>query len=192
MDKFRRFIGILLILIGVSIIGTVVYKKMVTSNKQNEVLESFENQLKEDNTNNESHEDVNLDSINGYTPIAIMEIPSIRLKQPVVEGVTEDVIKYFLGKFPESAMPGEVGNFSVAGHRVSDFTDAFINLYKVKPGDKVIVTTKSGKYTYEVDESFIVEPEQVEVLDTADYEKNYIDNMYYWIKEKGYSNRKTY
>ena len=48
MDKFRRFIGILLILIGVSIIGTVVYKKMVTSNKQNEVLESFENQLKED------------------------------------------------------------------------------------------------------------------------------------------------
>lgn len=68
-------------------------------------------------------------------------------------------------------MPGEVGNFSVAGHRVSDFTDAFINLYKVKPGDKVIVTTKSGKYTYEVDESFIVEPEQVEVLDTADYEK---------------------
>ncbi|WP_294368157.1 class D sortase [uncultured Clostridium sp.] len=171
MDKFRRFIGILLILIGVSIIGTVVYKKMVTSNKQNEVLESFENQLKEDNTNNESHDDVNLDSINGYTPIAIMEIPSIRLKQPVVEGVTEDVIKYFLGKFPESAMPGEVGNFSVAGHRVSDFTDAFINLYKVKPGDKVIVTTKSGKYTYEVDESFIVEPEQVEVLDTADYEK---------------------
>lgn len=161
----------MLILIGVSIIGTVVYNKMVTSNKQNEVLESFENQLKEDNTNNESHEDVNLDSINGYTPIAIMEIPSIRLKQPVVEGVTEDVIKYFLGKFPESAMPGEVGNFSVAGHRVSDFTDAFINLYKVKPGDKVIVTTKSGKYTYEVDESFIVEPEQVEVLDTADYEK---------------------
>ena len=161
----------MLILIGVSIIGTVVYKKMVTSNKQNEVLESFENQLKEDNTNNESHEDVNLDSINGYTPIAIMEIPSIRLKQPVVEGVTEDVIKYFLGKFPESVMPGEVGNFSVAGHRVSDFTDAFINLYKVKPGDKVIVTTKSGKDTYEVDESFIVEPEQVEVLDTADYEK---------------------
>ena len=116
-------------------------------------------------------EEVNLDSINGYTPIAIMEIPSIKLKQPVVEGITEDVIKYFLGKFPESAMPGEVGNFAVAGHRVSDFTDAFINLYKVKPGDNVIVTTKDGKYTYEVEESFIVEPEQVEVLDNADYEK---------------------
>ena len=170
MEKFRKNIGVLLILIGVGIIGTVAYKKIVTSQKQNELLEAFESQLAEgDNENTE--EEVNLDSINGYTPIAIMEIPSIKLKQPVVEGITEDVIKYFLGKFPESTMPGEVGNFAVAGHRVSDFTDALINLYKVKPGDNVIVTTKDGKYTYEVEESFIVEPEQVEVLENADYEK---------------------
>jgi len=170
LEKFRKIIGVLLILIGVGIIGTVAYKKIVTSQKQNELLEAFESQLAEgDNENTE--EEVNLDSINGYTPIAIMEIPSIKLKQPVVEGITEDVIKYFLGKFPESTMPGEVGNFAVAGHRVSDFTDAFINLYKVKPGDNVIVTTKDGKYTYEVEESFIVDPEQVEVLENADYEK---------------------
>ena len=170
MEKFRKIIGVLLILIGVGIIGTVAYKKIVTSQKQNELLEAFESQLAEgDNENTE--EEVNLDSINGYTPIAIMEIPSIKLKQPVVEGITEDVIKYFLGKFPESTMPGEVGNFAVAGHRVSDFTDAFINLYKVKPGDNVIVTTKDGKYTYEVEESFILDPEQVEVLENADYEK---------------------
>lgn len=170
MEKFRKIIGVLLILIGVGIIGTVAYKKIVTSQKQNELLEAFESQLAEGGNEN-TEEEVNLDSINGYTPIAIMEIPSIKLKQPVVEGITEDVIKYFLGKFPESTMPGEVGNFAVAGHRVSDFTDAFINLYKVKPGDNVIVTTKDGKYTYEVEESFIVDPEQVEVLENADYEK---------------------
>ena len=172
MSKLRRFIGVLLILIGVSIMGIVVYRKIITSNKKNQMVEVFENQLKENiNDNNENEEIENLDSINGYVPIAIIEIPSIKLKQPVVEGITEDVIKYFLGKFPNSAMPGEVGNFAVAGHRVSDFTDAFINLYKVKSGDEVIVKTKSGKYIYEVEESFIVNPEQVEVLDTADYEK---------------------
>ena len=170
LEKFRRVVGILLILIGIGIIGTVAYKKIVTSHKQNELLEAFESQLAEVDNNNDE-EEVNLDSINGYTPIAIIEIPSIKLKQPVVEGITEDVIKYFLGKFPESTMPGEVGNFAVAGHRVSDFTDAFINLYKVKPGDNVIVTTKDGKYTYEVEESFIVDPDQVEVLESADYEK---------------------
>lgn len=170
MDKFRKVIGVLLIIIGVGIIGTVAYKKIVTSQKQNELLDIFENQIAE-GKGNEENEEVNLESINGYTPIAIMEIPSIKLKQPIVDGVTDDVIKYFLGRFPESSMPGEIGNFAVAGHRVSDFTDAFINLYKVKPGDKVIVRTMKGKYTYEVDESFIVEPEQVEVLENADYEK---------------------
>lgn len=159
-----------MIIIGVGIIGTVVYKKIVTSQKQNELLDAFETQIAE-SKENEVDEEVNLESINGYTPIAIMEIPSIKLKQPVVDGVTDDVIKYFLGRFPDSSMPGEVGNFAVAGHRVSDFTDAFINLYKVKPGDEVIIRTMEGKYTYEVDESFIVEPEQVEVLENADYEK---------------------
>ena len=170
MGKLRRVFGIALILIGVGIIGTVSYKKIVTSHKQNQLLEVFESQIAE--TKNEgSNESVSLEAINGYTPVAIMEIPSIKLKQPVVDGITEDVIKYFLGRFPESAMPGEVGNFAVAGHRVSDFTDAFINLYKVKVGDEVIVTTKDGRFTYEVDNSFIVDPDQVEVLDDADYEK---------------------
>ena len=170
MGKFRRIFGVALILIGVGIIGTVAYKKIVTSHKQNQLLEVFESQLAEAK-NEESSEPVSLEAINGYTPVAIMEIPSIKLKQPVVDGITEDVIKYFLGRFQESAMPGEVGNFAVAGHRVSDFTDAFINLYKVKVGDEVIVTTKEGRFTYEVDNSFIVDPDQVEVLDDADYEK---------------------
>ena len=54
MEKFRKIIGVLLILIGVGIIGTVAYKKIVTSQKQNELLEAFESQLAEgDNENTE-------------------------------------------------------------------------------------------------------------------------------------------
>lgn len=172
MGKVRRIFGLLLIIIGIVIIVNVVYKKIVTSQKQNEILEVFESQLVDAKNNKEDeNEPVKIEAINGHMPVAIIEIPSIKLKQPVVEGITEDVIKYFLGKFPESSMPGEVGNFAVAGHRVSDFTDAFINLYKVKTGDEVIVTNVDGRYTYEVDNSFIVDPDQVEVLEKADYEK---------------------
>lgn len=172
MGKVRRIFGLLLIIVGVAIIVNVAYKKIVTSQKQNEILEVFESQLVDAKNNKEDeNEPVKIEAINGHMPVAIIEIPSIKLKQPVVEGITEDVIKYFLGKFPESSMPGEVGNFAVAGHRVSDFTDAFINLYKVKTGDEVIVTTVDGRYTYEVDNSFIVDPDQVEVLEKADYEK---------------------
>lgn len=176
MRNFRKIFGFLLIIIGIGIMGSVLYKKVVTLHKQNELIDAFENVIDKTNNNeikenNEDSEKVNLDPINGYTPIAILEIPSIKLKQPVVDGVTQDVIKYFLGRFKESAMPGKVGNFSVAGHNVSSYADAFTNLHKVSIDDKVIVTTKEGKFTYQIDNSFIVKPTQVEVLDNTDYEK---------------------
>ena len=151
MDKFRRIIGILLIIIGVVIIGDVAYKKIITLNKQKEIVKLFENGFSEGTSTGESSESVNLDVVNGYKPIAMVEIPSINLSQALVEGISDDVLKYFLGHFPDSAAPGQVGNFAIAGHRVSDYTDAFINLYKVSAGDKIIVKTHDKKYTYEIE-----------------------------------------
>lgn len=161
MDKARRIVGLLLIIVGITIIGSVVYKKVETAKKQKAIIEIFENGISEGTTG----ESVNLEDMNGYTPIAIMEIPSIKLSQALVEGISDEVLQYFLGHFPDSAKPGEKGNFSVAGHRVSDYTDAFINLYKVKEGDEVIVKTSDKKYTYVVEENFIVEPDDISVLE---------------------------
>ena len=161
MDKARRIVGLLLIIVGITIIGSVVYKKVETAKKQKAIIEIFENGISEGTTG----ESVNLEDMNGYTPIAIMEIPSIKLSQALVEGISDEVLQYFLGHFPDSAKPGEKGNFSVAGHRVSDYTDAFINLYKVKEGDEVIVKTSDKKYTYVVEENFIVEPDDMSVLE---------------------------
>lgn len=172
MDKLRRGIGVLLIVLGLTIIGTVVYKKVETIKKQKDIVEIFKSGISEgtseDDEKNQNEEKVNLEDINGYKPIAIIEIPSIKLSQALVEGISDDVLKYFLGHFPDSALPGEKGNFSVAGHRVSDYTDAFINLYKVKSGDEVIVKTHDKKYTYVIEENFIVEPEDIQVLDNTE------------------------
>ena len=86
-----------------------------------------------------------------------------------MEGISDDVLQYYLGHFPTSVKPGEVGNFAVAGHRVSDYTDAFINLYKVVEGDEIIIETKEKRFTYEITKNFIVDPDNVEVLaDTKD------------------------
>ena len=161
MDKFRRVVGILLIIIGVVIIGDVAYKKIITLKKQKEIVKLFENGFSEGTSTEgatESSESVNLDEINGYKPIAIIEIPSINLSQALVEGISDNVLQYFLGHFPDSAAPGQVGNFAIAGHRVSDYTDAFINLYKVTAGDKIIVKTHDKKYTYVIEENYIVNP----------------------------------
>ena len=173
MDKFRRIVGVILILVGVFIVGDVVYKKIETNKKQKQMIDLFEGQItgEKQEGENASQEVVSLDDINGYSPIAIMEIPRIKLKQAIVTGIDDNTLQYFLGHFPDSAMPGEVGNFAVAGHRVSDYTDAFINLYKVKAGDEVIINTRDKKYTYEIDDNFIVDPSDVEVLEKSDYEK---------------------
>ena len=173
MDKFRRIVGVILILVGVFIVGDVVYKKIETNKKQQQMIDLFEGQITGEKLEGEnaSQEVVSLDDINGYSPIAIMEIPRIKLKQAIVTGIDDNTLQYFLGHFPDSAMPGEVGNFAVAGHRVSDYTDAFINLYKVKAGDEVIINTRDKKYTYEIDDNFIVDPSDVEVLEKSDYEK---------------------
>lgn len=171
MDKFRRIVGVLLIIIGVVIIGDVAYKKIITLKKQKEIVELFEKGFSEGTTNSEdgqTNEGVNLDEINGYKPIAMVEIPSINLSQALVEGISDHVLQYFLGHFPDSAEPGQVGNCAIAGHRVSDYTDAFINLYKVENGDEVIVKTHDKKYTYKIEENYIVDPNQVEVLDSTD------------------------
>ena len=171
MDKFRRIIGILLIIIGVVIIGDVAYKKIITLNKQKEIVKLFENGFSEGTStgeSTESSESVNLDVVNGYKPIAMVEIPSINLSQALVEGISDDVLKYFLGHFPDSAAPGQVGNFAIAGHRVSHYTEAFINLYKVSAGDKIIVKTHDKKYTYVIEENYIVNPDQIEVLDATE------------------------
>lgn len=167
VDKLRRIVGIILIITGIAIIGNVAYKKIITLKKQNEIANLFENGIKEGN--DEKKDGTSLSDIDGYEPIAKLEIPSIKLSQIVVEGISDDVLQYYLGHFPTSVKPGEVGNFAVAGHRVSDYTDAFINLYKVVEGDEIIIETKEKRFTYEITKNFIVDPDNVEVLaDTKD------------------------
>lgn len=162
VEKFRRIIGIILIITGMAIIGNVAYKKIITLKKQNEIANLFENGIKEGN--DKKTDGTSLSDIDGYEPIAKLEIPSIKLSQIVVEGISDDVLQYYLGHFPTSVKPGEVGNFAVAGHRVSDYTDAFINLYKVVEGDEIVIETKEKRFTYEITDNFIVDPDNVEVL----------------------------
>lgn len=165
-EKVRRITGIILILIGLSIIASIVYKKIETNKKQNELQNILEEVINEEPK--ELTEEEELQTINGYKPIALMEIPSIGLSQGIVEGITDESLQYYLGHFENSVGPGENGNFSVAGHRVSDYSEAFVNLYKAEIGDEIIVKANKKEYIYKITESFIVSPTDVSVLNNTD------------------------
>ncbi|WP_291647555.1 class D sortase [Clostridium sp.] len=165
-EKIRRGIGVILIIVGLALIVSIVYKKVETSKKQKELQNILEQVISEEPKEGSEGEEEK--SINGYKPIALIEIPSIKLSQGLVEGITDDILQYYLGHFETSVKPGEKGNFAVAGHRVSDYSEAFVNLYKVEAGDEIIVKANKKEYKYEVTENFIVDPSRVDVLDNTD------------------------
>lgn len=165
-EKIRRVVGLILIIVGLAIIVSIVYKKIDTSRKQKELQNILEEVINDEPKELTEEEEENL--INGYKPIALIEIPSINLSQGLVEGISDDVLQYYLGHFENSALPGEKGNFSVAGHRVSDYSEAFVNLYKTEIGDKIIVKANKKEYVYEITDNFIVSPENIEVLDDTE------------------------
>ncbi|MGC5331720.1 class E sortase [Micromonospora sp. DT62] len=94
-------------------------------------------------------------------PIAGLYIPKLDKNWVVVEGVTQKDIRYAPGHYPSSALPGQVGNFSVAGHRNRA---TFWRLDELNDGDAIVVEGKTDWHVYKVTQSRIVKPTQVEVV----------------------------
>lgn len=97
-------------------------------------------------------------------PVAKIEIPSIGVNRTVVSGVSLDQLKRGPGHYPETPLPGQKGNVAIAGHRTT-YGQPFHNIDKVKKGDDVIFETIQGTFVYEVTETIIVKPNQVEILE---------------------------
>lgn len=68
-----------------------------------------------------------------------------------------------VGHYNNSAMPGEVGNFAVAGHR-GGFGGAFKNIHRLVAGDRVYVETNDYWYVYKYLQTKIVDPSDVSVI----------------------------
>lgn len=84
--------------------------------------------------------------------------------RPLVEGVSPAELDTLgLGRYESSTMPGDVGNFAVAGHRQTHgaVLDA---IHTLVPGDKIYVQTKDGYYTYVFRNNQIVLPNRGDVL----------------------------
>jgi LPXTG-site transpeptidase (sortase) family protein len=88
-------------------------------------------------------------------------IPKLDKKWVVVDGVRPQDIKYAPGHYPDSARPGEVGNFSVAGHRIRKI---FWRLDELHAGDVIGVETRDYWYVYRVYGQQIVKPSAVQVV----------------------------
>ena len=96
--------------------------------------------------------------------VGSIEIPAIGLSTAMWEGIRLSTLDNGPGHWPGTAMPGEVGNAVIAGHRVSHHAD-FRHLDDLVAGDDVIMTTSSGRFVYKVLSSEIVKPDALWVVD---------------------------
>ncbi|CAA9335300.1 MAG: putative membrane protein [uncultured Friedmanniella sp.] len=95
---------------------------------------------------------------------ALLRIPAFGADYeiPVLEGTDLDILAGGVGHYTGTAGPGEVGNFALAGHRVTH-GQPFSRLLELDPGDEVVVETRTAVHTYVLDES----PRALTVDDTA-------------------------
>jgi sortase A len=100
-----------------------------------------------------------------------LEIPRMGLNRIVVEGATASALTKGPGHFPETPLPGQLGNAAIAGHRTTHL-HPFFDIDKLQPGDEIIVTTLNGRYVYHVTGTEIVDPDDyADVIPTTDVTK---------------------
>jgi sortase A len=93
--------------------------------------------------------------------VARLYIPRLDKRWVVVEGVTPKDIKLAPGRYPKSQLPGQLGNFAIAGHRMPSI---FWDLDKVVTGDTIVAETRTGWYVYTVGKVRIIRPTQTSVV----------------------------
>jgi sortase A len=100
-----------------------------------------------------------------------LSIPKLNIVDAKVIVGGEDLKKSLVHYLPET-LPGEYGNVVIFGHSTlpqlynpKDYTTIFTYLPSLDKGDKIKITIGDKEYEYETFESFVVNPDQVSVLE---------------------------
>ncbi len=95
-----------------------------------------------------------------------LQIPAIGVDAPIVQGDGWEQLKKGVGQHVGSANPGVAGNVVLSAHN-DIFGEIFRHLDQLQPGDEITIYTNQRSYTYVVSESQVVEPTQVDIMDST-------------------------
>jgi sortase A len=155
-----RGLGQLLITLGVIVALFVVYEVYVTNyfshQAQQKVQHALHQQWVQDVQQGKRDPLLPLPGNSGPSlpdgqGIAFLYIPRLGSDygQAIVEGTSDADLEKGPGHYTWSQLPGQKGNFAVAGHRVGK-GEPFLNLDHLQSGDAVIVQTESQWFVYRV------------------------------------------
>jgi sortase A len=93
--------------------------------------------------------------------IGEMTMPRLGLSAMVAQGESPAVLKHSVGHLTDTALPGQIGNVVLAGHRDTFFRP----LRHVRVGDAITISTRRGDFQYIVESTSVVPPTDLSVLD---------------------------
>ena len=149
-----RGLGQLLITAGVVILLFVAYELWFTGFYTQQQQDKIDHQLQQQWTGNGP--DVSLlrpDQVRLGSGIAVLYIPRFgrHYHFVVVEGTGFTDLQKGPGHYPGTALPGQVGNFSVAGHRTT-YLHPFNKIATLRDHDVIVLETKTMWFTYTIED----------------------------------------
>ena len=100
--------------------------------------------------------------------LARLEIPRIGRTDYIVPGVSLNALKKGPGHYPDTPLPGQLGNAAIAGHRTT-YGAPFFDVDQLRAGDEMVVTYTNGdRFVYEVTFTEIVSAADYYVVTTSD------------------------
>ncbi len=170
MRTLLRGVGQLLITAGLVILLFTGYELygtgLSTSREQGQLLGQLKDVWGGDSPVRSTDPSVGVVPVKRGDPIAVLRIPRFGKSwkpRVIVEGVSVGDLRRGPGHYPGTALPGQVGNFAVAGHRAT-YGNGFQPMDKMRVGDAVVVETKQMWITYRVTATRIVLPSQYDVV----------------------------
>lgn len=156
-------IGLVLLIAGLASLGWVGYQyfgtNVISEKAFDEERSELRQQWEDPATKKADVSDQKRDKLEDGTSfvpgeaIALLRIPAFGAEYeiPILEGVDLDLLDRGVGHYPTTAMPGQIGNFAIAGHRVTH-GQPFSRLLDLDKGDEVVVETRDAIYTYVIDQ----------------------------------------
>ncbi len=153
-----------LVLLAVALLGFPLYTNVVQGRQQDRLNRQYASpELKQ------RYESRALKEGDALTRI---KIPKLGVDTIVVEGISASALRAGAGHYPQTPLPCEGGNVSIAGHRTT-YGKPFANIDRLNKGDVIVLETPVGSCTYEVDKpSFVVQPNDFSVIANDPASKN--------------------
>ena len=185
-SKYSKVLTVILVIVIVAIVGLLgflgydYYKKYMVTKDTEGFVDNFQGEVSDqeggddvastDGNPFEQEKDKNSSTTKktykGFGVLGTMEIPTIKLKYPVLEKVTKKSIETAIAFLYGSGL-NEAGNSVIIGHNYRNGL-FFSNIKKLNIGDKIYITDNSGKkLTYTIYDKF-----ETSDTDTSFYQRD--------------------